>query len=121
MKVARVDTSSVSDLTAAFKGQDAVISTAATAAAGDQDVIIDAALAAGVYRFIPSEFGANTRLHRDTKIGQLLTPKVKNTDRLEQLAKSNPKFTYTAVSTSLFFDWVSPANTTVMILCGATC
>lgn len=83
-----------------------MISTAATAAAGAQDVVIDAALAAGVYRFIPSEFGANTREHRDTKLGGLLRDKVAATDRLERLGKEHEGFTWTAFSAGLFFDWV---------------
>ena len=108
VNVIRADTSSLSELTEAFKGQDAVISIAATAGAGGQDVVIDAAIAARVSRFIPSEFGANTRKDRDTKLGQLLAAKVKNTHKLEELGREHEWFTWTALSTPLFFDWVRP-------------
>jgi len=54
-----------SDLTPAsletsFKGQDAIISLVGNAGFAGQKALIDAAVAAGVKRFIPSEFGSNT-------------------------------------------------------------
>lgn len=54
VKVVKVDYSSEEGLTAALQGQDALISTLATA--GAQDILIKAAIAARVYRIIPSEF-----------------------------------------------------------------
>jgi len=60
------DDYTLSELTAAFKDQDAVISALSTTpvtrdegTSGLAYRLIDAALAAGVKRFIPSEFGAN--------------------------------------------------------------
>ncbi|GIJ92658.1 hypothetical protein Asppvi_001936 [Aspergillus pseudoviridinutans] len=47
-------------LTEAFKGQDAVISMLPITALGDQGVVIEAAIAAGVKRFIPSEYGSDS-------------------------------------------------------------
>lgn len=47
-------------LTAALKGIDAVVSTVAGSAIKTQTVLIDAAAAAGVKRFIPSEYGSVT-------------------------------------------------------------
>ncbi|GLA06490.1 hypothetical protein AnigIFM60653_007428 [Aspergillus niger] len=52
-----VDFNSVESLTTALKGVDAVVSTVGGAAVDNQTVLIDAAIAAGVKRFIPSEFG----------------------------------------------------------------
>ncbi|RAO71406.1 uncharacterized protein BHQ10_007418 [Talaromyces amestolkiae] len=49
------------EVLSAFKGQDAVVSTIATASAGQQTRLIDLAIKAGVKRFIPSEFGSDTR------------------------------------------------------------
>ncbi len=51
----------VKDLVAAFRGQDVVINTVATAAVVNtkNDRFIDAAIAAGVKRYVPSEFGLN--------------------------------------------------------------
>ncbi|KAH6716313.1 hypothetical protein BKA61DRAFT_720762 [Leptodontidium sp. MPI-SDFR-AT-0119] len=44
----------------AFKGQDAIVSAIATASVQQQISIIDAAIGAGVKRFIPSEYGIDT-------------------------------------------------------------
>lgn len=49
------------EVLSAFKGQDAVVSTIATASAGEQTRLIDLAIKAGVKRFVPSEFGSDTR------------------------------------------------------------
>ncbi|KAF1972035.1 hypothetical protein BU23DRAFT_590354 [Bimuria novae-zelandiae CBS 107.79] len=49
------------NVTAAMRGQDAVISMVPGNLSGSQITLIDAAIAAGVQRFIPSEFGPNTR------------------------------------------------------------
>jgi hypothetical protein len=47
-------------LTGALKGIDALVSTVAGTAIDSQTILIDAAIAAGVKRFIPSEFGSCT-------------------------------------------------------------
>lgn len=60
INVFEVDFNSVKSLTAALKGVDAVVSTVGGAAVDNQTVLIDAAIAAGVKRFIPSEFGSVT-------------------------------------------------------------
>jgi uncharacterized protein YbjT (DUF2867 family) len=56
--VAEVDYSSLSSLADALKGKDAVVSTITSAAIPEQKIIIDAAIQAGVKRFIPADFGA---------------------------------------------------------------
>lgn len=45
----------------AFKGQDVIISVVGLAAIHQQKLFIDTAIKAGVKRFIPSEFGTDTR------------------------------------------------------------
>lgn len=60
MKVVEVDFDSVSSLTAALENHDAVISTIGKSGLEKQTTLIDAAAAAGVYRFIPSDFGSCT-------------------------------------------------------------
>ena len=61
LKVHRIgDDYPEAELVAAFKGQDAVISTIATANAVQQKKMVDAAVKAGVKRFVPSEFGSDT-------------------------------------------------------------
>ena len=57
VKVLKVDYASEESLTAALQGQDALISTLANKVISSQDILIKAAIAAFVYRIIPSEFG----------------------------------------------------------------
>ncbi|KXH53677.1 isoflavone reductase [Colletotrichum simmondsii] len=106
--VRKADLSSVGSLTAAFAGQDAVISAISTVAVivpGSQDPLIDAAIAAGVKRFIPSEYGLNTRTLEGEILGDWLKSKTAAVDYLIKKAKANPSFTWTGIGTSLFFDW----------------
>ncbi|KAH6951813.1 hypothetical protein DER45DRAFT_388328 [Fusarium avenaceum] len=102
--VKRVDITSLESIKKAITGLDAVVSTVTTAATGQQKVIIDAAIAARVPRFIPSEFGIPSRENRDTKIGRLLAAKIQNTDYLIELAKKHEWFSWTGLSNGLFLD-----------------
>ncbi|OOF96659.1 hypothetical protein ASPCADRAFT_206850 [Aspergillus carbonarius ITEM 5010] len=60
INVFEVDFDSVKSLTTALEGIDAVVSTVGGTTIDNQTVLIDAAIAAGVKRFIPSEFGSVT-------------------------------------------------------------
>jgi hypothetical protein len=107
VKVHKTDYTSESSIVEGLKGQDAVVSTIATAALANQEKIIDAAVKAGVKRFIPSEFGINT-----TKISggiaKILATKIQiQKDRLKKAVEENERFSWTGVSSSMFFDWVS--------------
>lgn len=94
-------------LTKALTGQDAVVSAIGSASVGaPQQKLADAAFAAGVKRFIPSEFGINTRKLQGTKIGQIVGGKTKLVDDLQKKSEQNPSFTWTGVSNGLFFDLV---------------
>jgi hypothetical protein len=93
-------------LKAAFAGHDAVVSVVGTLAVPAQRVAIDAAVAAGVRRFIPSEFGIHTRKVRGTAIGGILSGKIEVVDYLEGVAAEHSEFSWTGVTTGLFFDWV---------------
>ncbi|KAK4119251.1 NAD(P)-binding protein [Parathielavia appendiculata] len=53
------DTYPTDALLAAFRGQDAIISCLTTLSVADQFRMIDAAIAAGVKRYVPSEYGLN--------------------------------------------------------------
>ncbi|KAF3811062.1 hypothetical protein GCG54_00010398 [Colletotrichum gloeosporioides] len=108
--VRKADLASVESLTAAFAGQDAVVSAISTVAAvvkGAQDPLVDAAVAAGVKRFIPSEYGLNTRNLKGEILGDWLIAKTEAVDYLIEKAKAHEGFTWTGIGTSLFFDWVS--------------
>ncbi|KAM0438716.1 hypothetical protein ACHAPT_001473 [Fusarium lateritium] len=101
--VVEVDYESIESLTAALKGQDAVVSTLTTLAAATQSNLIDAAVAAGVKRFIPSEFGSNLHIP-SVRALPLYGAKVAIQDKLIALAKED-KISYTFVYNSVFLDW----------------
>lgn len=60
VKVAEVDYSSIPELTEALKGHDVLIATLAQDALSVQYNLLEAGIAAGVKRFIPSEYSGNT-------------------------------------------------------------
>ncbi|KUI55744.1 hypothetical protein VP1G_03147 [Cytospora mali] len=78
-------------LKAALTGEDAVVSAIASAATGpQQQKLADAAYAVGVKRFIPSEFGINTRQVQNLPIGKIVAGKTKLVDDLQKKAEENP-------------------------------
>jgi len=104
VKVQRTDYDSASSLEKALAGQDAVVSTIATVALGQQQKIIDAAVKAGVKRFIPSEFGLNTQKVTGGA-AKILGAKLAAQEQLKKAVVENPDFSWTGISTNLFFDW----------------
>ncbi|KAF4857068.1 hypothetical protein CGCSCA4_v000464 [Colletotrichum siamense] len=71
VKFATVDYSSVDDLAAALRGQDAVVSTVSKGGLLTQNTVIDASIKAGVKRYIPSDWGTFTT---DPKAQRELVP-----------------------------------------------
>ncbi|KAI9730321.1 MAG: hypothetical protein M1818_008224 [Claussenomyces sp. TS43310] len=88
LTIIEVDFKSAPALVAALRGVEVVISCLATLAIGSQTPLIDAAVAAGVRRFIPAEFGMDSR-------NPLCVEK----------ANSNREFSYTGIANGLFLDW----------------
>lgn len=101
--VVEVDYTSFDSLKAALQGQDAIISTLTTLAVDAQLTLIDAAIAAGIRRFIPSEFGSNLDVP-SVRALPVFAHKVKIQDYLIEKSKSTP-VTYTFVYNSVFLDW----------------
>ncbi|PTB44822.1 hypothetical protein M441DRAFT_42971 [Trichoderma asperellum CBS 433.97] len=115
VQVAEVDYSSLSSLIDALKGKDAVVSTVAPAAIPEQKIIIDAAIEAGVKRFIPADFGALSTdpLAKDlpihiptTQIRQYLAEKAAD-GQIEYTVFSNGLFMELIFSVPFFFDHVN--------------
>lgn len=104
VKVIRVDYTSVSDLTAALTGQDAVVSTLTTSAMEIQLLMIEAAAAAGVRRFLPSEFSANIGNPKAASL-PVYHSKLAVHEVLQQQARDDPSFTYTLIRNGAFLDW----------------
>jgi len=91
-------------LVPALKGQDAVISFVSSSAAGDdgQVALVEAAVEAGVSRYIPSEFGHNTNNDKVRAIVPLFNSKRKI---VELLKTKESQLSWTGIVTGLFFDW----------------
>lgn len=99
-----VDYDSLDSLTNALKGQDAVVSTLGAAALDKQQVLlVEAAAKAGVKRFIPSEFGADT-LNDKVAALPVFRNKLAVHDALKKEAVSGG-MTYTIICTGPFLDW----------------
>ncbi|CZR58425.1 related to 2`-hydroxyisoflavone reductase [Phialocephala subalpina] len=94
---------STPSLLSAFKNQDAVISAIATFSTSEQISIIDAAVQAGVKRFIPSEYGIDTQV---PEVAELLPPAKPKQDTVAHLrAKEGEGMSWTAICVGTFFDW----------------
>ncbi|KAM0421437.1 hypothetical protein ACHAPT_010791 [Fusarium lateritium] len=105
VKVQRVAHDSFDSWRAALQGQDAFISFLVPPATHKQNLIADAAVAAKVKRFIPSEWGMDTTILGDTVFGKLLTDKTSTQAYLDKLSSENEFFSWTGISTGLWFDW----------------
>jgi uncharacterized protein YbjT (DUF2867 family) len=92
------------DLQAVLKGQDAVISGVGATGFGEQKNLIDAAIAAGVSRFIPSEFSSDAQNDVVLKLLPLFGQKREIIEYLR--SKDSDSFTWTGIATSGLFDWV---------------
>lgn len=84
------------------------MSTIGTFGASEQLTAIEAAIAAGVYRFLPSEYGGNTSLEGVINYPPFALDKKRVIDRLHE-AEANG-LTWTALCTGIFFSWVSRVN-----------
>ncbi|OTA06117.1 isoflavone reductase family protein [Trichoderma parareesei] len=92
-----------SDLQSAFEGQDVVISALGAAGLGEQKKLVDAAIRAGVKRFLPSEFSSSSQ---DAAVLQLLPIFGQKRELIEYLkTKQSAAFSWTGIATSLLFDW----------------
>jgi hypothetical protein len=108
VEVRRADLSSVESLTKAFAGQDVVIVTVPARESGNQNLYIDAAVAAGVKRFIPAEWGYDNRPGKlSGPLAALFSGKTKTLEYLVEQTKLHPSLTWTGLATSTFLDWVS--------------
>jgi len=104
-KIVKVDYTDVKGLTLALSGIDTLVSNLATAQALDlQKPLIDASVAAGVRRFLPSEFGSDLENPQNQAL-PVYTGKVETRKYIESVAASNPSFTYTYIINIAFLDW----------------
>lgn len=89
----------------AFKGQDAVVSTVGATGLAEQQKYVDAALRAGVKRFIPSELSTSST---DEAVLNLLPLFQVKKNLIEYLkSKESEGLSWTGIATSGLLDWVS--------------
>ncbi|KAI1123573.1 hypothetical protein F5Y10DRAFT_285902 [Nemania abortiva] len=102
-KVIKVDDNYPDDqLVKAFEGQDAIVSAIPGRPYNVHLRMIDAAIEAGVKRFIPSEYGNNT-CAAAAELVPLYGDKAKVIAYLKE--KENTGLTWTAIHAGQFFDW----------------
>jgi uncharacterized protein YbjT (DUF2867 family) len=104
VKVITADLSSVASVTAAFKGQDAVVSCVGTPGLLAQGILVDAAVAAGVKRFLPSDFGCDLN-NAKTGILPVFKNKIIIHQKLREAVAAKTEFTYTLVCSNAFLDY----------------
>ncbi|KAF7547526.1 hypothetical protein G7Z17_g7687 [Cylindrodendrum hubeiense] len=97
---------SKASLVAIFKGQDAVVSTFSSLVPGgalaNQQLVIDAAIEAGVKVFVPSEFGIDTADPAAPTYLPFLQDKL---DTVAYLKTHEDKISWIAIPTGSMFDW----------------
>lgn len=104
-KIAKADYT-LESLTEVFRGQDAVVSAVAVPAAAQQTAMIDACIAAGVKRFIPSYFGYALDNQPIADMVAFTEPKRNILAYLEDKTALEAAFTYSSVACGVFIDWV---------------
>ncbi|KAK2008846.1 oxidoreductase CipA-like protein [Colletotrichum eremochloae] len=105
LDVKEVDFQSVESLLPVLSGVEIVVACVASAAIGSQNPLIDASVAAGVKRFIPAEFGMDSRNSLCAQLPMVCAPKVATQKYLMQQSEAHPDFTFTAIANGLFLDW----------------
>ncbi|KAM0513346.1 hypothetical protein ACHAPE_007998 [Trichoderma viride] len=103
VKVVDVDFASVESLESALAGQEVVISTVASSALESQITLIDAAVAARVKHFIPSEYGSDINNSKTRQL-PVFAPNVKVQKHLIAASELSG-MTYTMVYSSAFLDY----------------
>ena len=102
-KVAKVDYNDAESLATALQGQDALICTLGYAAFKSQEMLIDAAIANGAKRVLPSEFGGDPE-HSGVRQLPVFGQKVEVEKYLKEKIQGTST-TYTLVCNNEFFDW----------------
>lgn len=98
---------SAESLAAALKNQDAVISTVTHMAFDKQALVLKAAVTAGIRRFLPSDYGADTSCEALLQAAPFTRSKRNVTEELKRLQGQGPegKFSWTSIVTGPFLEW----------------
>jgi len=104
VQIISVDLTDTAAMTEAFRGWDAVVAALAFPAAKVQFPIIDAAAAAGVKRFIPSEFGFDLTIPSN-RAERIYAVKVAVSECLKAVAEAQMDFSYTLLAIGAYADF----------------
>ncbi|KAI1338185.1 NmrA-like family protein [Xylariaceae sp. FL0016] len=106
-KTATVDDGlSTASLTAALQGQDAVVVCFPLKDVSQHLRICDAAVAAGVRRLIPADYGScDSSSPRAQELVPLFKNKTAVRERLQDLSRAHAGFSWTSIVCGHFFDW----------------
>jgi hypothetical protein len=104
VKVITTDYSPTS-LALAFAGQDAVLSLLGLSAISQQYALVEAAVKAGVKRFLPSEFGIDNASAHVLAAVPPFRVRTELIDTLKAKQAAGSRIEWTAVVTGLFIDW----------------
>lgn len=101
-----------------FTGQEAVVSAvAAGPPIAAQKVMVDAAIQAGVRRFIPSEYGSSSIDQPLEDFKKLMAPKTELIGYLREKCQLHPQFSWTCLSGGALIDVVCRQKWYLMSLC----
>ncbi|USP77993.1 hypothetical protein yc1106_05267 [Curvularia clavata] len=103
----KIDYDSPDALRDAFSGQDAVVCVINGYAYEVQNKLVDAAVAAGVQRFIPSEFGTHSENSRfkSSPFAMFLSTRVAALEYIKSKAESSSGTTWTGIATGMATDF----------------
>ncbi|KAH0562431.1 hypothetical protein GP486_002870 [Trichoglossum hirsutum] len=93
-------------LTAALRGHDAVVSAVGVAGITKQRDMMDAAEAAGIARFVLSDFGYGPNHRRLPEFEAIGKPRLEVLEYAKEKATANPAFTWSAIAIGNPIDWV---------------
>jgi uncharacterized protein YbjT (DUF2867 family) len=104
VKVIRLpDTPSQADYISAFRGLDAIVSAVGYPAKLEEKILIEAAVAAGVKRFIPSEYGVVNTYPAARRLNPVFAAKADTMEYLQ--TKEKDGLSWTSIPTGLWLDW----------------
>ena len=103
VKVVQVDYNNLQSLTEAVSGHDALVSTVTTGVKDQQKLLVDAAIAGGVKRLVPSEFGCDLE-NAKTRALPAYSQNVEIENDIEKKCKGT-QTTYTYIFNNALLDW----------------
>ncbi|KAK2060875.1 isoflavone reductase [Colletotrichum caudatum] len=105
LTVKEVDYDSLDSLTQALKGQDALVNCISCFDPKVPTRIVDAAVAAGVYRYIPDEFGTDPMRCHVPSLPALGIKALTCQHMKQKAAENESTFTWTIITNGAFLDW----------------